>query len=159
MFCILVEMSHTSVDTIITDIQSRGHRMTKTRRAILEILSDTQLPIDAIQLSTLLLKKGLSVHKTTIYRELTFLVQENVVHEIQFGVDKTFFEIIQEGTHGHHHHIRCIQCNVIQEVRIPNELATATKHIEEQTQFHVIDHSLEFIGLCPQCSKAQHVKT
>ncbi|HBP86968.1 MAG TPA: transcriptional repressor, partial [Nitrospiraceae bacterium] len=50
----------------------------------------------------------------------------------------------------HHHHIRCQICGLIVDLLLC-PLKKVTKLIEQQTQFIVDDHTLEFTGLCPQC--------
>lgn len=137
-------------DAILQQLKETGFRITKTRRAVVDIFCSTGRPLSVEELLDFLAERGHEVNKTTVYRELEFLEAQHIVREVQLGQDRKRFEL----THGpHHHHIRCLHCGMITDVSIPNELKTATGHIENQTGFTVLDHSLEFVGLCKNCKK------
>lgn len=141
---------NTDSETILERLRSDGFRITKTRRHVVEIFASEARPMSAQELLDALRKKKQRVNKTTVYRELEFLEEQEVVREVQLGQDRKRFEL----TDGpHHHHIRCLSCGIIVDVSIPNELSTATKHIQKQTAFKVLDHSLEFVGVCRDCQK------
>lgn len=110
---------------------------------------DNVTPLSATELQVIMRQKHIATNVTTIYRELEFLRAQGIIHELQFGDDGT--KRFEFGLGPHHHHIRCLQCNRIADVDIPHTFTRAISTIEQQTKFKVIDHSLEFVGLCDQC--------
>lgn len=137
--------------TIFTQLQQAGFRLTQARRCLITELMTKLVPLSATELQTVMNKKHLKINLTTIYRELEFLKQQGIIHEIQFGDDT--MKRFEFGLGVHHHHIRCLRCNRIADIDIPHQLQSEIKKIEQQTKFKVIDHSLEFVGLCPDCQK------
>lgn len=139
-------------DTILHQLREKGARITKNRIAVLNILTTIGRPLSVEELLALLKKNGASVNQTTIYREMDFLQKHGVIREIQLGNDRKRFEL---ALGKHHHHIRCLDCGKIVDVNIPRELEHASKYIQQKTKFEVLDHSLEFIGRCSDCSAAR----
>ncbi len=112
------------------------------------ILKKTQKPITVQEISSGLLKKNISANKTTIYRELEFLLTQNIIDEIEFGDGKKRYELRSEK---HHHHIVCIQCGKVEDIDFDVDLKTHEKEISKKTGFEIKEHNIEFFGLCQSC--------
>ena len=138
-----------TADTIYEQLRDHGFRLTAGRRALIAVLLNTPTPLTVNDIQTLLANQGVQINLTTIYRELEFLGQQQLVHEIRIGDDSV--KRFEFSLGAHHHHIRCLQCNNIADVIIPDHLTTEMKKIERQTGYTVIDHALEFVGLCAEC--------
>lgn len=111
-------------------------RLTKARKQILKEFGNIVSPISAFDL----LKK-VKVNKTTIYRELNFLLGKNLIQEVDLLDGKKRYE----GTDsGHHHHLVCISCNDVKDVDFE-------ENFDLPGDFSVIKHSLEFFGYCKNC--------
>ncbi len=108
----------------------------KTRSKIIEILNKSNSPISALDLLT-----KIKVNKTTIYRELNFLVDSGLVKEVDFGDRKKRYELKDRK---HHHHLVCLNCKRVTDVNIKESFNTPK-------DFKVIRHNLEFFGLCANC--------
>lgn len=93
-------------------------------------------------------QKKLYPNKTTVYRELGVLVLGSFVKEIQIGTRSRMYEV---ASLGHHHHLVCTKCEMIEDVSIKNEMVVFEKNIIKKTSFRILDHSLEFFGLCAKC--------
>lgn len=133
-------------DAIYRNIRNRGGRVTKIRMKIVQILSDTGCLMPQTEILARLKKQGMNPNRSTIFRELLFLVQKNIaIKNTISGVD--YYEMPQD----HHHHLVCLNCNSIEKVKIGNHLAKHEKQIAEQTKFNIINHSLEFYGYCRKC--------
>lgn len=141
-----------TTETIFSNLKRNGHRLTKTRKAVVCALLASPVPLAAFDLQTCLLKGEMGVNKTTVYRELAFLVKESVIHEIQFGDGKTRYRVCPDG---HHHHAICVRCNRVNEVAMKNDLAAHEKRLVKQMNFKVLRHTLEFFGLCGACNGSQ----
>lgn len=132
---------------ILHFLQSKGVRITQARRAIIENLALQNTPISAEQLQCALQDRGIAVNKTTVYRELDFLLRWGIIQAIEFGDKKKRYEI----SGSHHHHVVCIECNTIEDVDLQQDVRASEQKIEKQKGYKVINHSLEFFGLCPTC--------
>ncbi len=127
-------------------IRSSGGRLTKIKNAILEILSKSDCLVAKKDIVKGLQEIGIKPDRSTIYRELTFLLKNNlVIKNTIAGVD--YYEIPQD----HHHHLICVRCNRITKVVLTNHLALQEKQIAQQNKFSILTHSLEFYGYCQQC--------
>ncbi len=126
-----------------------GCRQTKTRTEILKILNCPQ-PFSALEIKQRLSYCQIVVNKTTIYRELAFLLQKNIINEVVFKDGIKRYELKLEK---HSHHLVCLSCHQIKRVVLENVLIKQEKQISQQLNFKIIDHSLEFYGLCDCCSK------
>lgn len=136
-------------EKIFTNLRQQGFRLTQARRCLITALMEQLVPRSAQELERLMRQQHIAINLTTIYRELDFLKQQGIIHEIQFGDDT--MKRFEFGLGVHHHHIRCVQCNRIADVNIPHTLQAEIAKIQTQTGFSVIDHALEFIGLCASC--------
>jgi Fe2+ or Zn2+ uptake regulation protein len=133
-------------DIIYKNIRDQGGRVTKIRKKIVQILSDTGCLIPQAEILARLKKQGINPNRSTIFRELLFLTQKNIaVKNTISGVD--YYEIPKD----HHHHLVCLNCNSIKKVKIGNHLSRQEKQITEQNKFNIINHSLEFYGYCRKC--------
>lgn len=133
---------------IFDNLKSEGHKMTKVRKAIIEILTSHSQPFSASDILSELAVKGLRVNKTTVYRELLFLKEQSVVGEIELGEGKKRYEITPKD---HHHHLVCVSCKSIKDIPLERDLDTQEEHIAQKNKFKILNHSLEFFGLCGNC--------
>lgn len=131
----------------ILELRNKGFRITKIREAVVSILSSITKPITASEISSGIYKKDLSANKTTIYRELEFLRKQNMIDEVEFGDGKKRYEI----NNGHHHHIVCVDCGAVSDINFDVDLAQHEREISKQTDFKILEHTIEFFGLCKKC--------
>jgi Fe2+ or Zn2+ uptake regulation protein len=130
-------------------LKESGNRMTKARQALLEIFTGNHSPMSAHQLGQQLRERGIDVNKTTIYREIDFLIEQKIVREIDLLDGKKRYEIFNEDSH--HHHLVCTKCNLIQCVELPRDLEMLEKKISREYGFKIDGHILEFFGRCGDC--------
>lgn len=136
------------INSAVAALKEGGYRITKTRKAVLEILVSTARPFSASELIARLAQKKLYPNKTTVYRELDSLTAGGFIKEVQLGFARRMYEITSAG---HHHHLVCRKCERIEDVSIENDMEMYEKKIAEKTSFKIFDHSLEFFGLCGKC--------
>ena len=131
----------------ISTLQKRGYRLTKTRRGILTLLWRKEKPVTALDVQTFLETQGTPVNKTTVYRELEFLLEEKCIQDVWLNDGKRYYEKVSM----HHHHIVCVHCNNIRDVFLKKEFEHEERDIEKLTSFKILHHSLEFFGVCERC--------
>lgn len=136
-------------ELLLESLKSRGHRMTKVRRAMLEILCKSKVPMAAAELILALNRRSLEVNKTTVYREIDFLQEQKIVREIDLMDGKKRYEV--QGEHDHHHHMICTSCKAIRCMEMHHDLDALEAQILEKFHFKVTSHTLEFFGVCQSC--------
>lgn len=143
--CIINAMKQ--ADDIILDLKQQGHKITEVRMELVKILLASDTPLTIIDLINKLKDKNLSPNKTTVYREIEFLKDLEVLEEVDFGEGKKRYEI----SDSHHHHVICVNCKTIKDVSMDKDADLMGKKIMEKMGFKPIGHSLEFFGLCQNC--------
>lgn len=135
---------------IISKLKLEGYRITPARAKIIDIFIKSSSPISAIDLIQDFKKIKIDINKTTIYRELEFLLNKNLIREVEFGEGKKRYEL-EMGKH--HHHLVCLNCKKVEDVDLEMDLSVEEKKIEKETGFKIDSHSLEFFGFCKDCQK------
>jgi len=135
-------------DTILQSLQRKGHKLTKVRKAIIQMLLAGRSPCAAPEMLARLADLGLAVNKTTVYRELLFLKERKVITELEFGEGKKRYELMPKD---HHHHLVCVSCKKIEDIPLHKDLDREEQAIAKQKRFKILNHSLEFFGLCAKC--------
>ena len=140
-----------SSEQLIDALRTKGFRITKIRQAMIEALVAARNPVSAPQLLEQVSLKHPSVNKTTIYRELDFLADNQILSEIDILDGMKRYEILHPNHH--HHHLVCTSCRDIQCVEVPHhDLHALEGQIQQTHDFTVQSHVLEFFGLCKKCS-------
>ena len=131
------------------EIRASGKRMTRTRRAVLSVLEQSQYPLSPTELYAQLKKRKIAIDLVTVYRNLVTLKELGLATQLELHQEGQVRYEMKEGRQ-HHHHIRCKSCGRIVDLLLcPLKKLTAV--IEKETRFVVGDHSLEFSGWCPRC--------
>ena len=148
--CIIVYIV-SSMDKTTTTKQSKrqGSKLTKVGTALLTVFEEYHLPLSETELRAKLSELGIEVNKTTIYRQLARLKESNIIREIVFGDGKQRFEL---STDDHHHHLVCTNCNTVDDVYVEDDVIQIGTKVSKTKKFRIINHSLEFFGLCHNCT-------
>lgn len=129
-------------------IRNANLRVTGPRMAILKALSVECEPLDAGAIYKKL--KNNRVNLVTIYRTLSILDRVGLIRRVDLRRDSVFYEI----GGGHHHHLTCRTCNRIEQLKTCEIDGYSKKIISNSREFdRILDHSLEFFGLCKACAK------
>ena len=131
----------------IEKIQKEGHRITQARSAIVDLLENTATPISTKALHTMLSRIGIQTNITTVYRELEFLVELNIVEKVPLKDTELYYEIKGRP---HHHHLVCTSCGNIEDISLKTE-SMLLEEAHAVSSYRIQHHSLTFYGQCPQC--------
>lgn len=134
-----------SAETILNYLKKRGLRQSRIRKLLVEIFTKSQKPVSAVDL---LEEFKVPANKTTVYRELYILVDQNVLREVDFGDGTKRYELASDT---HHHHLICTSCKKVEDIDLKTDLAKDEKEITTKTGFKISFHSLEFFGFCKKC--------
>lgn len=133
---------------IISTLKQKKFKITRVRSGIVKLFTEAKSPLSAKDLLDFFHKTGIKINKTTVYRELTFLLSENIIKEIEFGEGQKRYEIED---FKHHHHLICLKCRKVVDIELKTDLEKEETRFLKEKGFKVINHSLEFFGYCTNC--------
>ncbi len=134
--------------SVFEELSSRGFRISRTREAIVSALAEAEAPLSVPQILSALGETGRRPNKTTVYRELEFLKAQGFAKELTLRNDVALYELAGP----HHHHLVCVDCGTVRDIPVPDEsLSCEERRIERKEGFRILDHSVEFFGLCGNC--------
>ncbi len=124
-------------------------KSTPGRIRVLQALISTTHPLSA---ESLFVSTEKVVDLSTIYRTLNEFADKGIVDTLHIEKNKVLFEIHHGRTH--HHHIICTKCNKIEDIESCGLDELSKKILTKSQTFKTITkHSLEFFGVCNNCSK------
>jgi len=128
--------------------RSRGGRLTRTRRAVLEILLRSSTPLTAYEMLDLLRQGDASATPASVYRCLDFLLDRGVAHRLE-----TTRAYVACG-HPEHPHagqfLICRQCGTVVETE-DERVTAATEQLGHRLGFSLDQRTVELLGLCGAC--------
>jgi Fe2+ or Zn2+ uptake regulation protein len=102
-----------------------------------------------------LLAAAAGVPQSSAYRNLTVLCEAGVARRLAGADDVGRFELAEDLSGHHHHHLVCSACGTVADVRtsprLERALAEAARLAAEETGFDVTDHRIDLEGRCPSC--------
>ena len=128
-----------------------GHRLTRSRRAIIAVLQQTQKPLSPREILSLARQSVAKLDLVTVYRTLDLLSSSYLVRRIHH-IDGCHAYLAAR--QGHHHAIICEKCGRAAEFRGDNDLSELLTRVERETGYVVKQHLLQLTGLCPGCTQA-----
>jgi Fe2+ or Zn2+ uptake regulation protein len=126
-------------------------RYTSGRRRLVEALLAAGRPLTAAEV----LHHG-HLAQSSAYRNLAVLEACGVVHKVAGTDDLARFEVAEDLTEHHHHHLICTECGRVTDFTVSDELERA---LEEATAtagrssgFVPERHRLDLLGRCAACA-------
>ncbi|MDP3964878.1 MAG: Fur family transcriptional regulator [bacterium] len=132
---------------IIENLKRRGFRETPVRFRLLELLSNSSTPLSVPEIIGKLSQQNLKPNKTTLYREIDFLMNQDILVEVRLHDRKKRYEITQQ----HHHHLVCLKCDSITDIKLKQDLGREETRLAKRFNFAIERHALEFFGYCNNC--------
>ena len=118
-------------------------RITNQRDVILNELRSVKTHPTADELYTQVRRRLPRVSLATVYRNLEILCASGEIQKLEFGCNLKRFDRVATD----HYHIRCLDCDRV--VDAPPDFDVCLTHeLSEYTDFKIIGHKLEFIGIC-----------
>lgn len=127
-----------------------GLKNTKHRNDILEIIDNSDQPINAEQIFFQLKNKKVDINLSSVYRILESLVSKNLLLKSNIpGASKALYELNRSE---HIHYLICSSCKKMFSVAgCPIE--EYEKQIASEKDFEITGHKLEIYGICKECRK------
>jgi Fe2+ or Zn2+ uptake regulation protein len=127
---------------------NQKYRTTHQRRVILEEIRKVNTHPTADEVYEMVRKRLPRISLGTVYRNLEFLSTCGLIQKIGPVSSQMRFD----GDPRNHYHIRCIHCGTVEDA--PIEIVdTIEQDIREASDYTILAHRLEFIGVCPACKK------
>lgn len=102
-------------------------------------------------------EKAPEIGLATVYRTLELLSELHVVEKINFGDGVARYDLRGDTSKHHHHHLICVQCGSMDEIR-EDWLGPLEERLEREFNFSVVDHRLDFHGICYRCKAKNEQK-
>jgi Fe2+ or Zn2+ uptake regulation protein len=129
-----------------------GQRYTSGRRKLIDALIRTGQPMTMAGL----VAANPDLPQSTAYRNLGLLEQAGVVRRVIGGDEFSRFELAEELTGHHHHHLVCLSCGAVEDFEAPRTvergLADAIGKLTVSTGFRAETHRLDLLGTCAACA-------
>jgi Fur family transcriptional regulator, ferric uptake regulator len=127
-------------------IAGLGGRATRTRTAVLDILSAAGQPLSHDEVAAALAAARVDFDRVTLYRTLDWLVTRSLAHRVS-GADRIWrFKAAQNEGHSHAH-FHCAQCGSVFCFESLQPAIAATL----PAGFRLERAELTFHGVCPRC--------
>jgi len=140
-----------TLENIYAKMQQLNYKITPQRQVILKVfLENTAEHLSAEEVYYLVKVNYPDIGLATVYRTLDLLTELEVLKKIDFGDNRTRYELDRQKTH-YHHHMICLECGRVQEFD-DDLLETLEKSLTQKTGFIITDHQLKFFGYCKECS-------
>ena len=144
---ILIENnSHYEMRQVPPVTTNKRFRMTQQRKIILEELRKLDSHPTADEVYDTVRKRMPRISLGTVYRNLEILSQWGLARRLDLAGNRRRFD----GSTEEHYHVRCVRCGEVEDVPVEPQ-----RHLEESarsnTDFEIIGHRLNFLGLCPRC--------
>src|SRR6478735_2128025 len=145
-----VRVAQTPVEKFEEFLRSRGMRITKPRRILVEEVFRRHEHFDVEELLIQLqgVSRDRSVSRPTVYRTLKELVAAGLLRELSLDGRRTVYE--HDYGYPQHDHLHCEKCNKLIEFR-SEEVAQIGEALAREYQFRVTGHRLIFTGICSEC--------
>ncbi len=127
--------------------QNAGLRVTKTRRALLDILREAKSPQSVPELQKAFAQRKMFPHKTTLYREVEQLVTRGLLSKVQLSEAHVSYELSGD----HHHHFVCQNCERVTKLSFCEDIMKTLGETLQRQGKHVTRHTFEFFGVCEFC--------
>jgi Fur family peroxide stress response transcriptional regulator len=122
-------------------------RMTKQRKTILEVLKNTDSHPTADWIYEKVKQEIPNISLGTVYRNLNLLAEKDKITVINYANDQSHYD----GNTKNHYHFRCNKCNNVFDLEVKLFEKEIDAIVNNNTDFEVDSHRLEFYGLCPDC--------
>lgn len=124
-------------------LQGIGHRVTATRRAVLEAMSASPRPFTIEEICD----AAPGVGRATVFRTVKLLQESDVLCRLVLEDGGIRYQLSRSA---HHHHLVCSNCGSVQEFS-EAQLDGLIERAAEANGFKLEGHSLELYGRCQAC--------
>ena len=134
-------------DTIIKNLRENNHKLTPQRLAIVKILSCSEGHPSVEKIYEHLQDDFPTMSLATVYRNVMLMKSLGEVLEIGFPDGSNRYDGNKPYPHPH---VICIKCKKIVDPNL-DSLDEMKKEVALETNFKILNHRLDFFGICSNC--------
>ncbi len=141
--------SRKRLDEMIEALRSQNFRLTPQRLEILRILASSREHPSVEQVFEEVRRRFPTTSLATVYRNILKLKELGQVLELGFSEGGNRYD----GNRPYPHpHMVCLKCRRIMDPDVEN-LEDLTERLASATGFKIVNHRLDFFGICPSCQQ------
>lgn len=137
----------TRLDQMLARLKARKFRITPQRLAILRILAASESHPSVESIYEQVKQNFTTTSLATIYKTVMLLKQLSEVLELGFPDGSNCYDGNKPYPHPH---IVCLKCKRIMDPDLGSTAKLVTE-AAQKTGYKIVDHRLDFFGVCPQC--------
>ena len=141
--------AETRVQKIVEKLKEEGGRVTPQRLAIMKVLASSVDHPSAEQIYDKVREDFPTTSLATVYKTIATMKSMGDVLELEFSRGGNRYDGRNPFPHPH---VICTECEKVIDPHAV-EIDEITKKIMEETGFRIVNHRLDFYGLCPECQK------
>jgi len=134
-------------EIIIQKLSDNGQRITPQRLAIAKILAKSEGHPSVENIHDQIKKDFPTMSLATVYRNIVLIKSLGEVLELGFPDGSNRYDGNKPYPHPH---VICIKCKKIVDVDL-NGLDEMGKEVALETNFKILNHRLDFFGICSNC--------
>ncbi len=144
----LFVVMHISLSQIKEHLKESGHKDSRLKNLVLEMIYQSPKHLAAPEILDNLHQQDISANKTSIYRILDLLMQEDIIYEINLLDGKKRYAIKQGPEHPH---LICERCGKVTCLRASQIVHNIQEQVQQAYDFELKNHGIQFFGLCQKC--------
>ena len=137
------------LESMLKKLREQRFRITPQRIAILKILASSSEHPTVERIYEQVKSDFPTTSLATIYKTVTLLKELNEVLELGFPEGGNRYDGKKPYPHPH---VICLKCKKIVDPALSG-LGDMTRAIKKETGFKIMNHRLDFFGICPGCQK------
>ena len=134
---------------MLKKLREQQFRITPQRIAILKVLASSSEHPAVERIYEQVKWNFPTTSLATVYKTVTLLKELNEVLELGFPEGSNRYDGNKPYPHPH---VICLKCEKIVDLDLSG-LADMTHELKKETGFKIINHRLDFFGICPGCQK------
>ena len=136
-------------DQIAGTLATRGLRLTRQRRAVLDAVAEASSSVSPVQVFDAARERCPELGLTTVYRTLELLSEIGALRRVH-GPDHCEAFVPAGAAHGHT--VVCSRCGQVMEFT-ECDIQAVVDAAARQTGFRITEHFLQLSGECPACGE------
>ena len=134
-------------ETIIQKLRDNGHKITPQRLAIVKILARSKDHPSVEDIYDQIKTDFPTMSLATVYRNIVLIKSLGEVLELGFPDGSNRYDGNKPFPHPH---VICVKCKKIVDPDL-DSLENMRKEVAVETQFKILNHRLDFFGICSNC--------
>ena len=134
-------------ETIVQKLRDNGHRITPQRLAIVNMLAKSEGHPSVETIHGQIKKDFPTMSLATVYKNILLIKSLGEVLELGFPDGSNRYDGNKPNPHPH---VICIKCKTIVDPDL-DDLDAMKKAVASVTKFKILNHRLDFFGICSNC--------